>query len=92
MMRTVLLATLFILIPVITASSAVKPENFVGAWLFDEGKGNLAADLTANKNDGVVSPVTKWTDGIFGKALLSEDMGEVKIQFTDALNLGISLL
>lgn len=88
MMRIVFFAMLLILVPAIIASSAVKPENFVGIWLFDEGKGNTTADLTPNKNDGTVSAVTKWTDGIFGKALLFEDMGEVKIQSTDALNLG----
>ena len=78
---------LFILVPAIIASSAIKPENFVGVWLFEEGKGNATADSTPNKNDGQVSAV-KWTDGKFGKALLFEAAGEVKIASTEALNLG----
>jgi len=79
---------LFILVPAIITSAAVKPENFVGVWLFDEGKGNIAADLTANKNDGQISAATKWADGKFGKGLLFEGTGDVTIASTDALNLG----
>ena len=79
---------LFILVPSIIASAAVKPENFVGVWLFEDGKGNVATDSTANKNDGQVSAATKWTDGKFGKGLLFEGTGDVKIASTDALNLG----
>jgi len=42
--------------------------NCMGAWLFDEGKGDVAGDLSDNKNDGKISGA-KWADGKFGKAM-----------------------
>ncbi|MBM3212077.1 LamG domain-containing protein, partial [Candidatus Poribacteria bacterium] len=39
-----------------------------GAWLFDEGKGDVAGDISGNKNDGKITGA-KWGEGKFGKAL-----------------------
>lgn len=77
---------LFLLVPALVASSAVKLENFAGVWLLDEGKSDLAADSSGNGNDGKVS-AAKWTDGKFGKALLFEGAGEVAIPFNEKLSL-----
>jgi hypothetical protein len=85
--RIVLLIMLFILVPAMIASAAIKPENFVGVWLLDEGKGNLAADSSGNGNDGQITG-TKWVDGKFGKALVFDDAGDVKIESNEMLNLG----
>lgn len=78
---------IFLLVPALIASADIKPENFAGVWLFDEGKGNLAEDATGNGNDGEIMG-TKWVDGKFGEALLFEAAGEVKIPSTERLNLG----
>jgi len=43
-------------------------KNIEGLWLFDEGKGNVAKDLSGNGHDGDVDG-PKWVDGKFGKAL-----------------------
>ena len=40
-----------------------------GVWLFDDGDGNVAADLTGNGNDGEIVGVPQWVDGRFGDAL-----------------------
>jgi len=78
---------IFLLVPALVASAAVKLENFAGVWLLDEGKSDLAADSSGNGHDGQMQGA-KWTDGKFGKALLFEGAGEVKINSTEKLNLG----
>jgi hypothetical protein len=85
--RIVLLIMLFILVPSLIVSAAVKPENIMGMWFFDEGKGDTAVDSSGNKNDGTITSV-KWTDGKYGKALLFEGAGGVKINSAETLNLG----
>ncbi|MEK7396705.1 MAG: LamG-like jellyroll fold domain-containing protein, partial [Candidatus Poribacteria bacterium] len=87
MTRIVLLMMLFILVPAIIASAAVKPENIIGLWFFDEGKGDTAADSSGNKHDGAITSA-KWTDGKYGKALSFEGAGGVKITSTEKLSLG----
>ena len=45
-------------------------ETVVGMWLFDEGKGNTAADFSENGNDGKLENGPKWIkNGQFGSAL-----------------------
>ena len=78
---------LFLLVPALIASAVVKPENIMGMWLFDEGKSDTALDTSGNKNDGQITGL-KWTDGKFGKALLFEGAGEVKILSNEMLSLG----
>jgi hypothetical protein len=55
---------------VLTASSDAKidPETITGMWLFDEGDGDIAEDLSGNGNDGTLEGAT-WVDGKFGKAI-----------------------
>jgi len=56
---------------VLTTSSYAKidPETVVGMWSFDEGKGDVTADSSANKNDGTLENGPEWMDGKFGDAL-----------------------
>lgn len=67
------LVILFMFLGVITSSSnshaVIDPKACVGAWLFDEGKGNTAVDSSGNKNDGTLMNSPSWVDGKFGKAL-----------------------
>ena len=52
------------------SSAAFDLETVVGMWLFDEGKGNIAADSSENGNDGKFENDPKWTkDGKFGSGL-----------------------
>ena len=45
-------------------------KTVAGMWLFDEGKGNTAADSSENGNDGKFENDPKWTnDGKFESAL-----------------------
>jgi hypothetical protein len=46
----------------------VAPDDIVGVWFFDEGKGDTAKDSSANHFDGTIQGA-KWDDGKFGKAL-----------------------
>ncbi len=52
------------------STAAFDLETVVGMWLFDEGKGNIAADSSENGNDGKFENDPKWTkDGKFGSGL-----------------------
>ena len=45
-------------------------KTVAGMWLFNEGKGNTAADSSENGNDGKLENDPKWTkDGKFASAL-----------------------
>lgn len=44
-------------------------ETCVGAWLFDEGKGDIAKDSSGKGNDGKLMNGPKWVEGKFGKAI-----------------------
>ncbi len=50
-------------------SFGVDEQNIMGAWLFDEGSGDVARDSSPNGNDGeIVGPL--WVaDGAFGSSL-----------------------
>ncbi len=52
-----------------SSHARIDPKTIAGIWLFDEGKDDLTADDSANKNDGTLQNGTKWTDGQFGEAL-----------------------
>ena len=43
-------------------------KSAVGVWLFDEGKGKVAEDISKEGNDGKVVKA-EWVKGKFGKAL-----------------------
>lgn len=46
----------------------INPDDIIGMWTFDEGKGDKAEDTSGKKNNGdIVGP--KWVDGKFGKCL-----------------------
>lgn len=55
--------------------AAIDPETLVDAWLFDEGNGEVAKDLSGNKLDGTLKDNPKWVDGKFGKALELDGVG-----------------
>ncbi|MCY4402931.1 MAG: LamG domain-containing protein [Candidatus Poribacteria bacterium] len=58
-----------------SSDAAIDPETIVGAWLFDEGSGNVAGDMSGNALDGTVQGDANWVDGQFGKALELDGSG-----------------
>ena len=65
--------------------SAELLDDAVGIWLFDEGKGNTAADTSGNGNDGAITGA-KWAEGKFGGALEFEPPHVVTVDPADSLN------
>ena len=61
-------------------------EGLVGAWLFDEGKGNVTEDASGNGHDGDIRKA-KWVKGKFGKALKFDGDGAVVILHSDDFTL-----
>ena len=65
--------------------SAELLDDAAGIWLFDEGKGGVAADTSGNGNDGEVNGA-KWAEGKFGGALEFEPPHVVRVEPSDSLN------
>ena len=68
-----------------TSLSAELLDDAVGIWLFDEGKGGVAADTSGNGNDGAIAGA-KWAEGKFGGALEFEPPHVVTVDASDSLN------
>ncbi len=47
----------------------IDTKSIVGAWLFDEGAGDIARDSSGKGNDGAIKNNPGWITGKFGKAL-----------------------
>ncbi len=47
----------------------IDKGNIVGAWLFNEGNGQLAQELTGISENGALMKGAKWADGKFDKAV-----------------------
>lgn len=65
--------------------SAELLDDAGGIWLFDEGKGGVAADTSGNGNDGAITGA-KWAEGKFGDALEFEPPQVVTVEASDSLN------
>ena len=67
------------------AQAEVDLEACIGAWLFDEGKGDKAADMSGKNNHGKIEGA-KWVKGKFGQALDFNGKGDfVEIPDSDSL-------
>lgn len=65
----------------------VKRENIVGVWLFDEGQGQIAEEITKKSKDGVLNGGPKWVNGKFGKAIEFDGKADyVEIELPDVFN------
>jgi hypothetical protein len=91
-MRNLVFSSIIIFLISITISSFanIKPENIVGVWLFDEGKGDTVTDSSENGHDGEISGA-KWVDGKFGKALEFEGAQFVTVPDAPELQIGEQL-
>jgi hypothetical protein len=75
MMRSVLVCSLaFLLIFGLSLSIGSKnaEAKVIGAWLFDEGSGEVAKDSSGRDVDGVLVGSPEWVEGRFGSALKLE--------------------
>jgi len=59
-------------------------EGLIGYWNFDEGKGDVAADSSGNKNDGKLIRSPEWVDGKFGKALKFDSAKTQKVEIQNS--------
>ncbi len=70
------------------SDAIVKPENIVGLWAFEEGKGAIANDTSGNSNHGILNGDTKWVNGKFGSALeFDGDMDYVEVLHHETLDI-----
>ncbi|MBD3185156.1 hypothetical protein GF312_22945 [Candidatus Poribacteria bacterium] len=51
------------------SQAEITQESIVGAWLFDEGAGEKAMDITRKSADGLLTGGPSWVDGKYGQAL-----------------------
>ena len=73
-----------------TASYArIDPETVVGMWSFDEGRDDVTADSSTNKNDGTLQNGPEWTEGKFGEAI-QFDGSDDYVDVGNAENLSIT--
>ena len=87
---TVIIGISFIIIGLIFAtqsSARIDPETCVGAWFFDEGKGDTATDSSENGNDGMLMSKPKRVDGKFVKALAFDGSNYVEVPHADNLTM-----
>jgi hypothetical protein len=54
---------------------AEADDRVVGAWLFDEGDGNVVIDASGNGHDGEITGDSEWVDGKFDGALQLDRAG-----------------
>ena len=82
-------STLYIMVIACPGFALVDPGSVVGAWLGDEGDGDVVADASGNGYDGDIVGDVGWADGRFGKALefVGTAGSRVEIPHDDALTL-----
>lgn len=72
----------------LTNAYSKELKGAVCILLLDEGKGNLANDLSENKNNATIEGVPKWVDGKYGSALEFDGVtGCAKVPDSDSLDL-----
>jgi len=65
----------------------IPQTALVGAWLFDEGNGQIAKDTTGKSGNGTLMNGTKWVDGKSGKAIYFDGKeGYVEISLPEIFN------
>ena len=86
---TLLILSLFVLTPLMaTHVMALDTNGLVGAWLFDEGKGEAVTDSSDNGLDGKIAKgKPKWVDGKFDGAMEFGGQDMVTVDDDNALDL-----
>jgi hypothetical protein len=73
----------------LASSALARPAGLVAAYRFDEGDGLIAADMSGNGNDGVLSGATWTTSARFGNALLFDGVDD-SLTIADSPSLHLS--
>jgi len=72
MTHLTIIRTSFIIVGLMFAGQSyaeVDPQSLLGAWLLDEGTGDIAEDASGNGNDGTLMGAPNWVAGQSGNAL-----------------------
>ena len=72
MKRTTIICISFIIVNLMFAGQSyakIDPQTVLGAWLLDEGTGNITEDASGNGNDGTLMGAPNWIAGWSGNAL-----------------------
>ncbi len=72
MTRLTIICISFIIISMmfaVVSNAKIDQKDIMGMWLFDEGKGDVAEDISGHGNDGVLMNGPEWADGQLGGAL-----------------------
>ena len=64
----------------------IQPEEIIGIWLLDEGKGDVAKDSSGNGNHGDLDGDPHWVDGQFDGAIQFEIGDRVVLGDIDAID------
>ena len=79
------LCLFFVCLPIVQGEIDLKTAT--GIWLFDEGKGKIANDLSGHQGDGKLEKVPKWVKGKFGQAIEFDGKDDyVQIEPSDQYN------
>lgn len=74
-----------------SAYAAIDSSTIAGAWLFDEGAGDMAGDSSGNGNDGAFDGGVEWVDGPggnSGSAVRFDGSGFIGVPDSDSLDMG----
>jgi len=87
------IAVLFIVGMLLSSSYAkIDPETCIGAWLFDEGSGNLARDSSGKGHDGKFIGNVGWVEGKSGSAVEFDGSSLIEVPHADDLTLEVFTL
>ena len=90
-MKHVLVFTAVLCLCILSSSQTyakIDQKLVVGMWLFEEGSGDTAVDITGKGNDGAIAGPKKWVQGKIGKGLQFDGSSVwVNIPFNDSLAL-----
>ena len=92
MIRLTVLCFSFIFISLMFAGlsyAKIDAESIIGMWLFDEGKGDIAKDLSGNRNDGKLMNDPAWGKGKIGSALTFDGKTNY-VEVSDSSSLDVS--
>jgi hypothetical protein len=82
-----IIVTIVYLLSTGVSFAVVLQGDFVGAWLFDEGNGLKAGDLTSKSGSGTLNGGAKWVPGKIGNAIsLDGKDGYVEISLPEIFN------
>lgn len=83
-----IIVTILITTNFIASCFAIEASAILGLWLFDENKGNIVSDSSANGRNGTIKGDLKWVKGKFNSALQfpGQSGNYVVIPHDDGLN------